>query len=724
MFERYHSLTSEEVIQPIKINSLLLCTDSTCCLHWLESYAYKFDKLNDKSTFVKNKLSQIDELCSKKAVKFVHIKGEQNPADATTRPYSYKVLKKNKFPFLKGPRRLDLADKCDYITDRVITLPNPEVLPVDEVQGTWACITDASETKEQGGLSDWRACVNEVILPIDVGKCPMFFKAVSQLKYVLLFLNKLNLKVRGKRLNCLRQNSSLHRQAKLMILRTEQRSYFQSELNFLSNKRPIKDIPPLIVKVNLFVDNEGILKLKNKMGKFGNVGTRIIMHKKSIVTESIINQLHVVYNHCGPHQLVNVLKSEFYVNGIFSLVKKLLKLCIVCRRFNARPVKINQSDYRNERVNPEKHPFANIYLDYAGPFIVTLSGSKSKVWLLILTCMWTRAVNIIVCRTADTADFIQALQTHIYSYGIFKSCISDLGSQIRAGANTIQLYLSDSDTQNFIESHNIQWMQFRQFAKGNSALGSLVEVCVKQVKLLIHKTVKRAVLDYFHFEQLIQKINSLINKRPIAFKSELSTLKHYEVPEPITPEMLIKGYETKMMDIVPAQETFEDYRGDDLEDYSPNIDSINTAYTNLRAAKGRLREAYHHEFLGSLISQAVDKKDRYKPVKHDQLKVGDIVLIIEPNMKRLVYPMGKIEKIEKNYLGETTSAWIFKGSTRETVYRHVNSIILLLSRGIDQGEVNKNETQEHVCHSKGVAGRPQRKAAVNCREKLRSYVES
>ena len=664
-------------------------------------------------------------MCSKKTVKFLHTRGTQNPADATTRPYSHNVLKKNKLPFLQGPKRINLEEDCFFITDRVITLPNPGVLPVDEVQGSWACNAEqlAIETKEQRCRSEWRAIVDKVKLPVDLGKCMEFFKCINHLKYVLLFLNKLKIKVCGKALSCVNQNSSLNRQAKMMIIRNDQKCYFQTELDFLSSKRPVRDLPPLIAKMNLFVDEDGLLKVKSKMGKFGNVGTRIIMHRKSIVTEAIIRQVHEMWNHCGAHQIVNMCKNEFLVSGIFSLVKKILQECIVCRRFNARPIKLSQSDYRIERVSPEKQPFANIYIDYAGPFLVTLNDNKIKVWLLILTCMWTRAVNILVCRSADAADFVKALQAHIYSYGVFKSCTSDLGSQIRAGANALQSYLCDLDTQDFLDFHNIKWMQFKQFAKGNSALGSLVEVCVKQVKLLINKTIKKAMLDYFQFEQLILKIKSLINKRPIAFKSELSSLKLSEIPEPITPEMLVRGYETSMLDIVSSEETLHVDSDDDSDDFSPGVESVCKLYKNLRAAKGRLLDAYHHEFLNNLISQAVDKKDRYKPVKHEHLKVGDIVLLVEPNVKRLSYPMGKIERVERNELGEATAAYVFKGKTRESVYRHVTSLILLLSREEEQIDDSELEIQEQILSVPCSDGRTPRQAAVHCREKLKSYFQ-
>ena len=34
-----------------------------------------------------------------------------------------------------------------------------------------------------------------------------------------------------------------------------------------------------------------------------------------------------------------------------------------------------------------------------------------------------------------------------------------------------------------------------------------------------------------------------------------------------------------------------------------------------------------------LIAQAVDQKDRYKPVTHKRVKIGDVVLIKDENMK-------------------------------------------------------------------------------------------
>ena len=726
MFDKYESLASRNVINPIQIVSLYLYTDSTCCLHWLESYGYKFEKLNSKSTFVKNKLRQIDRLCSKKTVKFVHTKGVQNPADATTRPYSYNTLMKNNSNFLHGPQLVQGLEEDVYITDRVITLPNPGVFSVDEVIGSWGCDTEQAAEGDLVRQHDKtiKRSTSAVIHPLDTSKYSKFSFLVTTLKIILLFLNKLKNKTKGQNLLCLSSRESIYRQAKMMIIRVDQEVHFEREFNFLSARQPCKEIPPIITKMNLYVDAQGILRLKSKMGKHGYKYTPILLPRKSTVTETIINQTHIDYGHCGSYQLAGLLKKEYYVTGIMSLVKKILRRCTVCRRFYARPIKLNQNDYRLERVDPEKQPFANLYLDYAGPFIVELCSNKIKVWLLVLTCMWSRAVNVIVCRSADTASFLKALQKHIYSYGLFKTCISDLGSQIRAGASIITAYLGDSDTQSFLDVNNVRWMKFRHFAKGNSALGSLVEICVKQVKLLIYKTVKRVILEYFQFEHLVSKCVMLINKRPVAFKSTLATLEIDETPQPITPEMLIRGYETNVLDIIPAQEAVVSDSEEDFESLLPTTDALVDQYEKLKAAKGRMVNYYHREFLNTLIEQAVDKKDRYKAVKHENLKPGDIVLLVEPNAKRLMYPLGKIEKVEINELGETTAVYVFKGATRESVYRHATSIILLLSK------VNGTQEKASVSQAKDALStkenhrscRPQRKAALECREKIKTVL--
>ena len=60
-------------------------------------------------------------------------------------------------------------------------------------------------------------------------------------------------------------------------------------------------------------------------------------------------------------------------------------------------------------------------------------------------------------------------------------------------------------------------------------------------------------------------------------------------------------------------------------------------------------------------------------------------------MKPSNYPMGIVRKVTMNDLDEVTDIIVFKGASRETVRRHVTSIIPLLSP-----VTNDSEDEEEI----------------------------
>ena len=66
----------------------------------------------------------------------------------------------------------------------------------------------------------------------------------------------------------------------------------------------------------------------------------------------------------------------------------------------------------------------------------------------------------------------------------------------------------------------------------------------------------------------------------------------------------------------------------------------------LRVVK-KLVEIYRDEFLSTLTHQAVDKKYRFEPVLHGNLKLTDIVLLREDNTKRINFSMGIVKNLRK-----------------------------------------------------------------------------
>ena len=288
---------------------------------------------------------------------------------------------------------------------------------------------------------------------------------------------------------------------------------------------------------------------------------------------------------------------------------------------------------------------------------------------------------------------------------MFQNCISDLGSQLQAGANQINTFLSDMETQKYMEANGMKSISFQHYAKGNSSQGALIESLVKQVKHLIFKSVGNNILDFFDFEYLIMKAVCLINKRPISFKDMLRD-NDTDVPTFITPEIILRGYETTSLNIIPNLQTVED-------EYDMDI---NAGYSKLRKIRQRLIDIYHREFITNLINQATDKHDRYRPVKHDLIKPNDVVMLVDPLLKQYNYPLGRVVSTQTNSLGEVTRAIVHKGCTKEKVDRHVTSLILLMRPEPDETRITPEEKKE--CEAEmPILKRSKRLAAKKCRQR-------
>ena len=219
-------------------------------------------------------------------------------------------------------------------------------------------------------------------------------------------------------------------------------------------------------------------------------------------------------------------------------------------------------------------------------------------------------------------------------------------------------------------------------------------------------------LDIFDFIFILSQTTCLINKRPIAFKESLRDSEtNRDLPAPITPETLLRGHDMVTLNILPSQNVDVDPDWDPTSDAQSHIKS---SFLKLNKNRENLTKIYQDEFLADLTRQATNLKERYIPVKHQKLEKGDIVLLKEPLTKSINFPMGRVKEVTINTLGEVTDAIIMKGN-RETVKRHVKSLVLLLkaSEVIADTPLVPDLTSSST-EDRSV--RPKRKAAMKCKD--------
>ena len=633
---------------PINIVELHLHTDSMISLNWLHSKVVRFDKIERKPTIVNNKLNYIVKECEKFPIVFHHIDGSSNPSDFVTRPISGKLLEKSNY--IQGP---------DLQIESIFSF----AVPHSDSDIGLECMHIVSDVNQP--------C--ESI--IDLKSYSSFRKLCRVFHCVRRYIFNLKCKVNESRPDLFKDISMRpvqYSQTVDYLLRQSQREDFSEVFNYFEN--PVGKCPPIINQLNLFLDNNCIIRVKGKMERMdAPYGEKypVLLHKKSKIIDCIVLDFHYRMMHAGLYRLLTQLRREFYVPSIFSVVKRILGSCIVCKRINGRKVRLNANSYQSYRINPAKVPFRDIALDHIGPFIIKDSSDcRLKIYILIITCLYTRAINLRVCHSINNKSFLQALQTHIFEYGICQRIISDNGSPIVSSISSIKSYLSDTDVKLFLQERNIRTLDFMPYPAGASFLGGTVESLVKQVKNLFYSSVSRKILIYEEFEFIVNEIKMLINKRPLGFKQP-----SYQPPDDnigvLTPELLLKGYDVPSLSIIPQL--------DDCDDFFTNQPSVSELYRDfkdLRSCRQKLYDIYDSEFVNTLRNLSLNSPGKYSPRDHVSLNVGDLVLIRSKFLKPYHCPMGIVVDTELNNINETVAVTVRK-SNGERIRRHVSDIVLL-----------------------------------------------
>ena len=628
---------------PINIDKLRIFTDSSICLDWIRAHTHTFDKMNKKPAFVKNRLNNISELCSHFPVEFRFIAGHDNPADAITRGLSHKILSKSRF--WCGPDVASLADDSESLT-----VPSPRVL-----EGELSVLTAEADASSP-----------HLVNPTKFNS----FEKLSKVYYLVLkFCSILKRRVAGKSSDPIPQD--LMQKAKYEVLIRDQKTHYPDLFEYFKkcNKATaIKNIPNLVNQFNIFKDDNGILRVKCKIQHIGKTmyDFPVLLCKSSHVTDILISDFHTKLNHSGKYAVMSELKKSFYIPRCFSTVKKVIGKCVTCRRLNGKAISLNQNCYRDFRSSPDNVPFRNLILDYCGPFTITIKNQKEKVYLLIFSCLYSRAVNIQICLDLSVTNFKRSFQKHVFSWGLPSYVLSDQGSQIIPGAAMISDVVNTEETLKYLNENGIKAIKFDQHPKGCSKLGGLVEVMVKLVKRLIYGSIGKRVISYSDFELLVAECSHIVNRRPICWKEGLRDCSPSQnIPTPITPELILRGYELVSVNVLPIE---------NKDEWKPH-GSPETLFDNLTEVRESLYSIYQNEFLNTLVKQSTDLPKRYKPKSHHRLNVGDIVLIKDDLIKRHNLPLARVIAVTTNSLGETTEALLKKGGTGETVRRHVSVLI-------------------------------------------------
>ena len=700
--QQYRLLTS--ALEPINVEQTLAFTDSSIALSWLKSRVVDHGKIEKKSVIVNNKINKILCECETSPVVVNHISGCRNPSDYTSRPTSSTILSRSNF--YSGP---DLA-----------LLEN----------GIGSFVVGSSESCQVA------ACTSVANLGSLFPSCSSFdlnltssFRRSARIITVIRrgIVNwKLKVAIRNpQRFDYWKQKIVIDpKTSKLMLIYGSQKRAFPEIFCFFEGKTT--KCPPMITQLNLVQDSDGILRVKSKLENIESekfIPSPILLPKSCCITKSIILDLHKTYQHGQVYKLLAALREEFYVPTAYSVVKRIISRCFTCKRLHGHTIKTNTNSYRDFRINPGKRPFNTVMMDFITNFAVKIDdrGDTQNYHILVFTCMYTRAVNLIVCPSLDTNAFLYALQLHIYSYGMMSRLISDNQTSFSSGVDHVMTLLQDSEVESFLAENNIEKLSYLPYPSGASFLGSCVESMVAQIKHVLYSSIGKRLLTLRELELCVAEAMHLVNKRPIALKEMLSSSDiTNEMPYALTPEVLIKGYQVPSLNILPLSSN------DDLHDpdwTSSGTSKLYDSFRQLSAVRNKIADIYSDCFSLDLEKKATNIPNRFKKQSLVDLKVNDVVKIKTRLLKPFNYPMGIVTSIERNSLDEINAVSVRK-SNGEVLRRHPSDIIILLSApDVEQTIANDNTLDQAKDNTPSVRKNPQRKAKLICQRKNTELVK-
>ena len=105
-------------------------------------------------------------------------------------------------------------------------------------------------------------------------------------------------------------------------------------------------------------------------------------------------------------------------------------------------------------------PLDHVGIDFFGPYFVhdgrstRRSNASKKVWVMLVTCLASRACHVEVVPSMDTSSFELSLRRFLVLRGKVTSIVSDQGSNFKGALNDSMDF---SQLQKVSAAHGIRW---------------------------------------------------------------------------------------------------------------------------------------------------------------------------------------------------------------------------------------------------------------------------
>ena len=596
-----------------------LWTDSMSTLCWIK---------NERiwKQYVGQRVDEIRRLTPTNAWR--HCPGEINPADLPSRGLRSKELSSCK-TWWNGPNFLRNP------VDQWPEMSQPAQTEEDEIQRE-AIKNEPVITHSMVNTSSRDAPDHGIDKIIDIERFSSITNLLRVTAYVNRFINNLKMKTQRKsqrNLNELRADEL--KNAEILWINAVQKSAFTEELSFLK-RNDSKSTPPIrVAQFGLFLNEDQTIRCKGRIDNASLPASSkfpILLPPRHPFVNLLVKQAHDLVKHSGINATLTTLRERLWILRGRETVKKIIRRCVVCRRYETTPCKPTHfADLPDNRVS-EDPPFTHVGLDFAGPLYVneprTSSGNTSadsnKVYVCLFTCASTRAVHLELTRGLNVQDFLLAFRKFASRRGLPATIQSDNAKTFQSSSKEIRKIARSQEVWRYLANNQITWNFIVEKAPW---WGGYWERLVRSIKSPIKKVIGRSTLSYDEMSTLLTEVEAVINARPLTYVYD----DQESVSHPLTPSDLIYG---RRISTSPNSQYYETVS---------TFNSLTRRLKHHRHLLGQITRRWRSEYLTSLREQAA-KGSNARGV-NAKLKVGDIVILKNDSVTRAFWKLGKVEEL-------------------------------------------------------------------------------
>ena len=632
------AMVKEELNIP-NLGRAMYWTDSKICLGYISNETKRF------KIFVANRITVIRNYSHKD--QWRHVSTDSNPADHASRGIKVED-EKSVSQWLNGPEFLSKPeDEWAHLHEV------PEVDEVDpEIKRS--IVVHASKVSSS----------NHSLISTLEERISSWSKMVRVVAIIKFFVKQCRTRKEERTKLLLNVENSLD-SARCIISMT-QRKYMSEEIK----SGRAADVQPTrqsrkknsLGKLDPFLSYDGILRIGGRLGNAYLADEEkhpAILPRKSIIARRIAEHYHKEINHLGRTSTLNEIRQHgFWLLNANTVVRSVIHQCSRCKFLRGKLCEQKMADLPEERFSTEG-PFTISGMDMFGPFYVKDGRKTIKRFVVLFTCLSSRAVHLETTENINTDSFIQALRRFVSRRGHIRQLYSDNGTNFIGAENEFKKAYDEMNhdrIEEFLLDQSCDLIEWKKIPPSASHMGGAWERQIRSVRKILTAMFKEHPqrLTDESFRTFLAEAECIINSRPLTISnlSDPSSL-------PLSPSNVLT---MKTRIALPP----------------PGIFQQEDVYCRKRWRQVQfLANTFWNRWRKEFLSQLQERQKWNAESRNFQ--VNDIVLVKDENMPRNQWPLARVTRAFPSPDGFVRKVQLHIPASKSELQRPIHKLVLLVS---------------------------------------------